>query len=183
MRTLVFTLLCLVCSLALAATVYRWVDEDGVVHYSDQPHANAEKLQVHAAQTYKSSTPDAPASGGGASSSSASSSPNQYRGCAIVQPQDGQAFANIDSLTVVVQTDPQLHQGDKVYVMVDGQALNAGNPTGAQFVLSPVERGTHTAQAQVKDAGGAVQCQTPAVTFEVHQNSILNPNTNRVTPH
>jgi Domain of unknown function (DUF4124) len=182
MRTFAFTLLCLVCSLALAATVYRWVDDDGVVHYSDQPHANAEKMQVHAAQTYKSATPDA-AGGGGGSSSSSSASSSPYRGCAIMQPQDGQAYANVDSLTVTVQTDPQLHQGDKVYMMIDGQAVNGGAPTGSQFVLSPVERGTHTAQAQVKDAGGAIMCQTPTVTFEVHQNSILNPNNPRVTPH
>jgi len=182
MRALAFTLLLLSCSAALAATVYRWVDEDGVVHYSDQPHANAEKLQVHAAQTYKPAAVDTPAAGGGGGGASAAA-PAPYRGCAIVQPQDGQAFANIDSLTVVVQTDPALHQGDKVYVVVDGQALNGGNPTGPQFVLSPVDRGTHTAQAQVKDAGGALQCQTPPVTFDVHQNSILNPNNVRVTPH
>ena len=181
MRRLAFTLLLLIGSVALAATVYRWVDEDGVVHYSDQPHPNAEKLQVHAAQTYKSSSADTPAGGGGGGASAAAPAP--YRGCAIVQPQDGQNFANVDSLTVVVQTDPALHQGDKVYVTVDGQALNAGNPTGSQFVLSPVDRGTHTAQAQVKDGSGAVQCQTPPVTFEVHQNSLLNPNNVRVTPH
>ena len=181
MRSLAFTLLLLVCSVALAATVYRWVDEDGVVHYSDQPHPNAEKLQVHAAQTYKASAADASAGGGGGGASGAAPAP--YRGCAIVQPQDGQALANVDSLTVVVQTDPALHQGDKVYVTVDGQALNGGNPTGSQFVISPVDRGTHTAQAQVKDSSGAVQCQTPPVTFEVHQNSLLNPNNVRVTPH
>src|SRR4029077_3941372 len=53
MRTLVFTLMSIVCSLALAGvTVYRWVDEQGIVHYSDQPHANAEKVHVNAAQTY-----------------------------------------------------------------------------------------------------------------------------------
>ena len=181
MRTLAFTLLSLACSIALAATVYRWVDDDGVVHYSDQPHPNAEKLQVHAAQTYKPSAADTAAAAGGGASSGAAPAP--YRGCAIMQPQDGQNFANVDSLTVVVQTDPVLHQGDKVYVTVDGQALNGGNPTGSQFVLSPVDRGTHTAQAQVKDASGAVQCQTPPVTFEVHQNSVLNPNNVRVTPH
>ena len=181
MRTLAFTLMSLACSIALAATVYRWVDEDGVVHYSDQPHANAEKLQVHAAQTYQPSALDTAAAAGGGASSAAAPAP--YRGCAIMQPQDGQAFANVDSLTVVVQTDPALHQGDRVYVTVDGQALNGGNPTGMQFVLSPVDRGTHTAQAQVKDAGGTVQCQTPPVTFHVQQNSLLNPNNNRVTPH
>ena len=181
MRTLAFTLMSLLCSLALAATVYRWVDDQGVVHYSDQPHANADKIQVHAAQTYKPGVTDtsAPAAGGAQSSAA----PPPYRGCAIVQPGDDQAYTNIDSLTVVVQTDPALHSGDRVYVMVDGQALNGGAPTGPQFVLSPVDRGTHTAQAQVKDAGGAVQCQTPPVTFHVQQNSILNPNNNRVTPH
>ena len=182
MRALAFTLMSLLCSLALAgATVYRWVDESGVVHYSDQPHANAEKLHVNAAQSYKPAAADSAPAGGGGQVASAATAP--YRGCAIVQPQDDQTFANIDSLTVVVQTDPQLHSGDRVYVTVDGQALNAGNPTGAQFVLSPVDRGTHTAQAQVKDSGGAVQCQTPPVTFHVQQNSILNPNNNRVTPH
>ena len=182
MRALTFTLLSLVCSAALAATVYKWVDENGVVHYSDQPHPNAEKLQVHAAQSYKPSAVDTAAAGGGGGGASAAA-PAPYRGCAIMQPQDGQTYANVDSLTVSVQTDPQLHQGDKVYVMIDGQAVNGGAPTGSQFVLSPVDRGTHTAQAQVKDAGGAIQCQTPTVTFEVHQNSIQNPNNPRVTPH
>ena len=182
MRALTFTLLSLVCSAALAATVYKWVDENGVVHYSDQPHPNAEKLQVHAAQSYKPSALDTAAAGGGGGGASPAA-PAPYRGCAIVQPQDGQAFANIDSLTLVVQTDPQLHQGDKVFVTVDGQALNGGNPTGSQFVISPIDRGTHTAQALVKDASGGVQCQTPPVTFHVQQNSILNPNTVRVTPH
>ena len=38
---------------AVAATVYKWVDENGVVHYSDQPHPNAQKIHVQAAQTYK----------------------------------------------------------------------------------------------------------------------------------
>ena len=162
--------------------MYKWVDENGVVHYSDQPHPNAEKLQVHAAQSYKPSALDTAAAGGGGGGASPAA-PAPYRGCAIVQPQDGQAFANIDSLTVVVQTDPQLHQGDKVFVTVDGQALNGGNPTGSQFVISPVDRGTHTAQALVKDASGGVQCQTPPVTFNVQQNSIQNPNNVRVTPH
>ena len=57
MRTLLFTLISLACSLALAATVYKWVDENGVVHYSDQPHPNAQKVQLKAAQTYKDSSP------------------------------------------------------------------------------------------------------------------------------
>jgi len=60
MRTFLFTLMSvLACTVAVSATVYRWVDENGVVHFSDQPHENAEKVQLKAPQTY--SAPKAPA--------------------------------------------------------------------------------------------------------------------------
>src|ERR1700745_1905600 len=98
MRALAFTLMSLLCSLALAgATVYRWTDENGVVHYSDQPHANAAKMHVNPA-------PADPAPADGAAAQNGAP-PAPYRGCAIVQPQDDQAYANVESLTVVVQTD------------------------------------------------------------------------------
>ena len=63
MRRVLFTLMSIGCSfaavLALAGTVYKWVDQNGVVHYSDQPHANAQKIQVQQAQTYKATQPGA----------------------------------------------------------------------------------------------------------------------------
>jgi hypothetical protein len=184
MRYSAFTLLLLGCSLALAQTVYKWVDENGVTHYSDQPHAKAEKMTVPAAQTYT-----APANAG-ADTSAATPPPAEdtgyYQGCAIVQPANAQSFANIDSLSVVVQTDPPLRREDRIFLMLDGQPLNGGAPTGTSFTLEPVERGTHTLQAVVRDGQRGMLCQTPGVTFEVHQNSILNPanpQNPRPTPH
>lgn len=173
MRRLLFTLFLLAAPLVLAATVYKWVDENGVVHYSDQPHPNAEKVHVKEPQTYRESNPlGAPAapspdggSGGGPT----------YRGCAIAQPVDNEDFANPDSLVVVVRTDPPLRPGDQVFVTLDGQALNEGRPTGAQFTISPVERGTHVLQAAVRDSGGALLCQTSGVSYSAHQPSVLNP--------
>ena len=40
--------LLLAASLALPQA-YRWVDEDGVVHYSDQPHPGAEEVELERA--------------------------------------------------------------------------------------------------------------------------------------
>ncbi len=173
MRRLLFTLLLLAAPLALAATVYKWVDENGVVHYSDQPHPNAEKVHVKEPQTYRESNPLAapaapsPDGGGGGGPT--------YRGCSIAQPADNEDLANPDSLVVVVRTDPPLRPGDQVFVTLDGQALNDGRPTGAQFTISPVERGTHALQATVRDSGGALLCQTSGVSYSVHQPSVLNP--------
>ena len=180
MRKLVFTLMCLACSLAVAQAVYKWVDENGVVHYSDQPHPNAEKIHVKAIQTYKSTALDTPGSGAPGATPAAGAA--AYRGCAVVQPQDGQDFANVPSLSIVVQTDPALHSGDQIFVTLDGQGLNDGKPTGPQFNLSPVDRGTHTLQAQVRSSDGTMLCQTPGITFSVHQASIANP-ANPVRPH
>jgi Domain of unknown function (DUF4124) len=178
MRTLIFTLIFLAAPLALATTVYKWVDDDGVVHYSDQPHPNAQKLQVKDVQTYKSS----PVTAGGPPTPPPPRSAGAYRGCAILQPPTASDYANIDSLSVVVQTDPALRAGDQIYVLLDGQALNGGAPTGAQFNLSPVDRGEHSLQAVVKASDGSVVCQTSDVTFNVHQPSVQNP-VNPVRPH
>ena len=98
------------------------------------------------------------------------------------QPSDGSEFANLDTLNILVRTDPQLRPGDQVFLLLDGAPLNNGAPTGPLFTLTPVERGSHTLQAVVRDAGGELLCQTPGVRFEVHQASIKNP-ANPVRPH
>src|SRR3979409_525558 len=136
MRRHLFTLISLVCSLALAATVYKWVDENGIVHYSDQPHPNAQKVGVQPAQTYKADIPAAP---GGPTAPPAAPAPPPYLGCAIAQPTDAQTFTSVDSLSIIVRTDPALRPGDQIFLILDGQALNGGAATGSQFTLTPVD--------------------------------------------
>ncbi len=41
----------------LAATVYKWTDERGVVHYSDQPHPEAKEVDVKPAPAISSVPP------------------------------------------------------------------------------------------------------------------------------
>jgi Domain of unknown function (DUF4124) len=172
----------LACSVVLAATVYKWTDEDGVVHYSDQPHPNAEKVHVQAVQTYKSGPYDTGGGGGQPAPSGGGAAPAAYAGCAIAQPADNQNYPNVDSLSIVVRTDPSLHPGDQIFLMLDGAPLNNAQPVGTQFTLSPVERGTHTLQAVVRAGTGALMCQTPAVTFSVSQPSTQNP-VSPIKPH
>jgi hypothetical protein len=175
MRRPLFTLISLLASLAVAGTVYKWVDENGVVHYSDQPHSDAQKVEVPAAQTYQGAA-SVPAPPAGPTAPPASTQPaSAYQGCAITQPTNDQTFTNVDSLSIVVRTDPGLQAGDQVFLMLDGQPLNGGKPTGSQFTLSPVDRGSHSVQAVVRNDQGGVMCQTPGVTFNVHQPSIQNP--------
>ena len=86
----------------------------------------------------------------------------QYQGCAIAQPADDQTFTNVEALTVVVRTDPALRPGDQVFLAA-GRARRsmAARRPAAQFTLTPVDRGTHTLQAVVRDSDGGLMCQTP----------------------
>ncbi|MBS0366077.1 MAG: DUF4124 domain-containing protein [Proteobacteria bacterium] len=172
-RILTFTLILLAAvPLAVAATVYKWTDENGVVHYSDQPHPNAQKLHIEGAQTYKAGTIPVTSDSGVAAPAAPGPA---YQGCNIIQPADDETLSNIDALNITVRTDPVLRAGDQVFLSMDGQALNGGAPTGTSFSISPVDRGTHTLQVLVRGSDGSLLCQGPSVTVHVHQVSVNNP--------
>src|SRR5690625_4124219 len=56
-RALLLLFICAVATPAMATTVYRWVDSNGVVHYSDQPHPGAQKANLGALQVIQFHTP------------------------------------------------------------------------------------------------------------------------------
>jgi hypothetical protein len=174
MQRILFTLISLACSVALATTVYKWVDENGVIHYSDQPHPNAQKLQVVGVQTYSGSA----AAARGSSSSDSDASPataNPYKGCAIAQPLDQQSLPNAQSVFIRVASDPIPRGGDRIFITMDGQGLNGGAPTGLSFNVTPIDRGAHSVQAQIRGPDDQVLCQTPTITFYVQQPSLFSP--------
>ena len=171
MRVILFTLMSVACAVAFSATVYRWVDENGVTHYSDQPHEKAEKVTVAAPQTY--SAPHQSTSGKSSAQPTAASGPTYT--CAVTQPANDDTFPNTTSITATAQATPVPHQGDKVVLMFDGAMVQNFPPGGGAFQLDNLDRGTHTLQAQVQDSTGKVVCQSTTVSFTVLQPSVLNP--------
>lgn len=178
MRKFLFTLMLVASTVAVSATVYKWVDENGVVHFSDQPHENAEKVQLKAPQTYtapKTPGPQAPRQ-------TASKPAPAYQSCAISEPTNDQVFMNTDTVTAGVTVQPAIRPGDSAVVTLDGQRVPGVPPSGGQFTISPVDRGTHSIQMTVQDSSGATVCSSSAVTFHVQQPSLQSP-TRPIRPH
>jgi len=168
MRWKLFTLMLLACPLAVAGPVYKWVDENGVIHYSDQPHENAQKIHIGEPQTYKATQYADP---GGAA---AAASPVSYK-CAVTSPADQQTFTNTDAVGVGAQVEPALRADTPIFVMLDGRMV-MDQPTDAlQFTLKGLERGEHNLSIVVRDAAGKVACASPAVTFFVRLPTVLAP--------
>jgi len=180
MRKFLFTLMSVACTVAVSATVYKWVDENGVVHYSDQPHENAEKVQLKAPQTY--TAPKTQAGPSQPPRQAASKPPSSYQSCAISEPANDQVFMNTDTVTAGVIVQPAVRPGDTAVVTLDGQRVPGVPASGGQFTIQPVDRGTHSIQMTVQDSSGATLCSSPAVTFHVQQPSLQSP-TRPIKPH
>jgi hypothetical protein len=164
--------MCLGSTAALAATVYKWVDEKGVTHYSDQPRDKAQKVEVTSAQTY---TP-APVRDTGPSTSEGTSLSASYQVCEIASPNNDEVFFNTQIVSASVRLDPDLQAGHRVAVALDGKRVS-DSYTGTEFTLQPVYRGSHSVMAVVEDTStGQAICTTPAVTFHVRQPSDIAPN-------
>ncbi len=180
MRTLLFTLILVGCTAAVSATVYKWVDENGVVHYSDQPHENAQRVELKAPQTYSApkgqTAPLAPTRNPVPNSGAA------YQSCAVSEPTNDQVFMNTSAITAGVTVQPAVRPGDTAIVTLDGQRVPGVPANGGQFTISPVDRGTHSIQMVVQDQSGATVCSSAPVTFHVHQPSLQSP-TRPIKPH
>ena len=153
-----------------AATVYKWVDDNGVTHYSDQPHPGAQKLDISGAQTYESqdaavaappATTARPAAAGPAT-------------CAIDSPASGQVLIDTYSLTGHVSLGRPA-DGEQPMLRLDGQDISALLGADGGFTVSQIDRGDHTLTLQVNNAQGDVSCQASAVTFSIRQRSVIPP--------
>jgi hypothetical protein len=180
MRAALFSLMWVaVAALASTAAVYKWVDENGVTHYSDQPHAGAQKIQIQAVQTYK-----APASARApvAMPRPRTSTAAGYSTCILSRPTSQEMFQNTQTVPASVHVEPDLRAGDRISVLLDGAPVSADIPVDSEFALNSVYRGAHSLVARVEDSTGAVVCQSPSVTFNVRQSSVLSPNSPLAAP-
>src|SRR5579872_4850470 len=106
-RSLLFLILAGLTVSTLAAPLYKWVDAQGVVHYSDKPHEGAVKLKLPPAQTYK-----APAQGYVAPPPESRSSSPGYDSFIISSPGKDETLFNVTGATVAVSLSPGLRPGD-----------------------------------------------------------------------
>ena len=180
MRWLLLTVL-MIGGVATADT-YRWVDENGVIHFSDRPHPGAERIELGEVQTFSSpvqAPAGAPPDAGSAQpppddAGAAAASYDTFR---IVAPQPEETIRNnAGILDIPIDLSPRIRQGHRINLYLDGEPV-AGVPRAAtSFTIDGVVRGAHTLRAAVADRSGDIVQETPTVRFYVQQVSIQNPN-------
>jgi hypothetical protein len=170
--------LMLVSGPALAQKVYKVIQPDGTVMFTDspQPGDGAEEVAVRPINT----TPPLASPADAFDDSPAAELEQAYNEIRITSPENDSSFwSTSGNVNVDISVKPSLRSGDKVDVLLNGQRVGGGRSTA--ITLSEMDRGTYTVQAVVKNSAGKVLARSNPVTFTVQKGSQLSPQ-RRPTP-
>jgi len=155
-----------------AQAVWKWKDDKGVTHYSDQPGPNAVRVDL-STQTYSSDEARTDIAVNTSPTSRAATTDDSYTALRITQPTPDQTvFASEGPVRMEASLEPALQSGHSIQFLLDGQNVSGENSTSLSATLPQVERGTHSLRIKVVDRGGETVVASTTVTFHVHQTSV-----------
>ena len=173
-------------ALSLAAAsqeIYRWVDKNGVVHYSDQPDSpNAELINVIEPNAYEAQDAATAASAGGGGAYEPDEEPEEspYSSLSISSPAPDEVFFGADAI-VNVSADLQgtLRPEHTVVFFLNGNRKEADG-LGTEY--AGLARGSYFLRASILDAAGQPVITSQQTTFHVRQPSINSPQSPTAPP-
>ncbi|HEY5810047.1 MAG TPA: DUF4124 domain-containing protein [Povalibacter sp.] len=178
MRTLSLLLVLLAAPVLAGQTVWKWVDADGVTHYTDRPVPGATRMELSTGSTVAGSTYTPPSSPNVSSPQDPAAASPAYRNFEIWKPADEETIANTGGhVTVNIRLEPSLQPGHSLFLYMDGKLVEGYPQDALSFDLTEVARGTHRVVAMVNDGKGNRLRETAPVTFHVQQQSAATPPT------
>lgn len=168
----IFVLAALFATSVAIAQAYRWVDDDGIVHYSDRPRDGAEEIVLPDANTTTIRRYQQPstASTQGAESDEDNTGAFRYESFEVSTPTAEETLWNIEgTLNVSLALNPPLQPGHQVRVYFDGEPRLERT---VNFTIDEVWRGVHNIQAEVVDEAGRMMIRTRTNRFYVQQSTV-----------
>jgi hypothetical protein len=131
---------------AASSRIYKTVDENGNVVFTDIPPKDGDQTKSVAVETP----------------------------LAITTPANNASVReNAGNVNIMARVDPELRIGHKIRIVLDGSPEQAGAQNA--FILPNVDRGTHTLVAEVIDDAGNVVISSPPTTFHLQRVSAPRP--------
>ena len=149
-------------SMVAADPLYKWVDDQGNVHYSDKPEPGAKKIVLPKATTFTPPKSGQPA----VSNSQAAEQPGNAGkpAIAIASPQDQETLWNVTSVTVTLSLNPALQADDTLIIAIDGKTMTVSAPSAT---FEDLERGEHIVTASITRDNGTLSAKP--VTFYIQK--------------
>ena len=159
-------------SLPAQAEIYRTVDENGNVVFTDIPpredDENAEQIIIENPNSFavEEAIPNTDAWIVEPEEGEEAEAPFRYQALEIVSPVDDEPVReNAGNITIVTNLNPRLQRGHVARLLMDGSVVQEG--PRASFSLANVDRGTHTISVEIVDENGDVLIRSSDSTFHM----------------
>jgi len=165
-------LLTMVYAASVPAAVYRSVDAQGNVTYTNQATKGAERIKLKPLSVYS-----APRLKPVSDTEDVSSSEPGYKSVSIVSPKaDETVRDNPGNVTVTAGSEPTLSrkEGHKFQFYLDGKPIGKPQPEATK-TFPGVDRGEHHVAVAVVDANGKLLKRSKPTRFFLHRQTIFNP--------
>ncbi|SFJ87004.1 DUF4124 domain-containing protein [Methylophaga sulfidovorans] len=170
MRVIYLIFLLLFSSQVLSA-IYRWVEPDGTVVFSDEEHPGAETIELPPSATY--SPPEVQQVSQTEPEQDTSPAPDYQ--ISITAPAANESiWVNNGDVKVTLSVEPALDvdRGDAIQVYLDGQTV--GDPQATtSYQFTNLSRGSHEITAKIISADDK-ELASDNIVFHLHRASKLN---------
>lgn len=172
-KKMLFTVLIIALSAYSSADIYRWVDDQGNVEFSDEPREGSEKVEVGPTATITLPKPEDVE--GLLEPVDPTAEPQAiYKNLEITFPENNSAFnSGNGDVTVTMSVNPPLLPNHSLRLTMNGKNVVT---TKTNFHTFPnVDRGTHNLRLDIID-NTSVVLSGPSVNFTIHRPSVLRNN-------
>ena len=170
---LISTFIVLILSFCVHAEMYKWVDADGNVNYSDRPQtATGDGEEITEITIPQVNTADSVDTSILRESSSAQPDQNGNTSIKITRPQDDEAIRQNEGNMLINVAVKSQARNPTIVIYVDGSEVSRGSATSV--ALRNVDRGTHIITAELISPEGKVIKSAVPVTFHLLRYSARN---------
>lgn len=178
MAKILWILLLAVLLVNVQADLFKWVDENGEVIYSDQPPPNAENQEKYLLDKQQLpaliNTPAHKVPALESQKKPQSESPSPIQSVNITFPEHDTAVRSNDgTLNIQLSVNPELDSKSResLMLLMDGKEVYQGK--SSKITLYEVDRGTHILEARILTANGEIISSSEAVSFTLQRFSAL----------
>ncbi len=171
MKHIVLIILLAISMTSIAEVVYKSVNEDGKVIFSDRFDNGAKAIKVKPAQSIEYSNQPEFIS----SKSRKKKAEQYYKNVTIEHPVvDSTVLSNPGSLTVTISVNPLLLSQHELKLSLDGEVVSRARELSV--LLENIDRGAHSINVEIIDTNNKTVFTGKPVTFYMRRASKLNPN-------
>ncbi len=144
--------------------VYKYIDENGQVAYSDKPVEGAQRLKIRSRTTPSYAAQPSPEQN--KEPAKADNTGFKYESFELLTPKHDKVVSDRSgSVQVIFLPTPTLAADHEIVVTVDGKDISRGRH--ANISLSQVPRGSHKVSGRIEAPSGEVLISSQTITFHV----------------